>query len=142
MQRKIRALVIACLGLAGTSGIASAAGGTAYSAAQAAQGKAVFSSQCAACHGANLQGDTGPALKGSSFQQMAAAQQLTGASLLAVIAQSMPKDNPGGLKPAQYDQVTAYILQQNGYPAGSTALSPKNPQLQALALSKPPPGAH
>ena len=121
--------------------IAGAAGNDAvYSTAQANQGKEVYASQCVSCHGANLEGNIGPALKGAQFQQMAAAQQLTGASLLAVIAASMPKSDPGGLTPAEYADLTAYILQQNGYPAGAAPLSAKSPKLQALALSKAPPG--
>lgn len=123
------------------SSTALTAGKTAYTEAQAEQGKHVYSTQCASCHGANLQGNIGPALKGPQFQQMAAAQQLTGAALLAVISESMPKSNPGGLSHAEYDQVTAYILQQNGYPAGKTRLSAKDTQLQALKLSKTPSGS-
>jgi polar amino acid transport system substrate-binding protein len=141
MQRKISCFISALAGFAVISNAARAAGGGAvYSAAQASQGEAVYSTQCVSCHGATLEGNIGPALKGSQFQQMAAAQQLTGASLLAVIAASMPKSNPGGLTSAQYAQLTAYILQQNGYPAGTAPLSANDPKLQALRLSKPPPG--
>ena len=55
-----------------------------YTNAQAAQGGSVYASQCASCHGGQLEGNIGPAMKGPQFKQMVAAQQLTGASLLAV----------------------------------------------------------
>ena len=40
-----------------------------YSEAQAARGKEVFSSTCIRCHGPDLNGVTGPALKGDRFFQ-------------------------------------------------------------------------
>lgn len=67
---------------------------------------------------------------------MAAAQDLTAKSLLAVISQSMPKTNPGGLSADQYDAIVAYILQENGYPAGTTKLTGKDAGLQSLKLAK------
>ena len=35
----------------------------------------------------------------------------------------MPLTNPGSLKPAEVLQVLSYILQQNKYPAGDSALT-------------------
>ena len=109
-----------------------------YTNAQAAQGGSVYASQCASCHGEQLEGNIGPAMKGPQFMQMVAAQQLTGASLLAVISQSMPKSTPGSLTATEYASIVAYILQQNGLPAGQTPLAPNDPQLQNLSLSKLP----
>lgn len=94
-----------------------------YTADQATQGAAVYSQACAACHGAQLEGVAAPALKGSNFGEMSTAQGLTVDALLDVIANTMPQSDPGSLKPDEYAAVTAYILQQNGYPAGSAALA-------------------
>jgi len=94
-----------------------------YTADQASAGAAVYSQSCAACHGSQLEGVAAPALKGSIFGEMANAQGLTVDSLFDVIANTMPQSDPGSLKPEDYGAVTAYILQQNGYPAGSTALA-------------------
>ena len=94
-----------------------------YTADQATAGAAVYSQACAACHGAQLEGVAAPALKGSVFGEMATAQGLTADTLLDVIVNTMPQSDPGSLKPDDYNAVTAYILQQNGYPAGSTALA-------------------
>jgi mono/diheme cytochrome c family protein len=107
-----------------------------YTAAQAGAGAAVFAQQCATCHGANLEGVAGPALKGPVFRQMAAAQNLNAQSLLTVISQSMPQDNPGSLTPAQYSALAAFILQQSGYPAGAAELSATTPNLKDLNLSQ------
>ncbi len=94
-----------------------------YTADQATAGAAVYSQSCAACHGPQLEGVAAPALKGSVFGEMATAQSLTVDSLLDVIVNTMPQSDPGSLKPEDYAAVTAYILQQNGYPAGTTALA-------------------
>jgi mono/diheme cytochrome c family protein len=107
-----------------------------YTAAQASAGAAIFAQSCATCHGANLEGVAGPALKGPAFHQMAAAQALNAQSLLTVVSQSMPQDNPGSLTPEQYNAVVAYILQQNGYPAGTSELSASSPDLKNLSLTQ------
>src|SRR5258706_577935 len=94
-----------------------------YTADQATAGAAVYAQACAACHGAQLEGVAAPALKGSVFGEMATAQSLTVDALLDVITNTMPQSDPGSLKPEDYGAVTAYILQKNGYPAGTTALA-------------------
>ena len=94
-----------------------------YTAEQATRGDAVYSQSCAACHGQQLEGTAAPALKGSVFGEMAAAQSLTAQTLLDVIANTMPQSDPGSLKPEDNAAVSAYILQQNGYPAGTAALA-------------------
>ena len=94
-----------------------------YTAEQATKGAAGYSQSCAACHGQQLEGTAAPALKGSVFGEMAAAQSLTAQTLLDVIANTMPQSDPGSLKPEDNAAVSAYILQQNGYPAGTAALA-------------------
>lgn len=132
------AAIVTSLGL-GTPWALAGIGGSApalYTKAQAQQGKKLYRDSCAICHGGHLQGGAGPALTGSMFQQMAAAQDLTPKSLLGVVSQSMPKTNPGGLSADQYDDIIAYILQQNGYPAGSTKLTATESGMQSLKLAK------
>lgn len=94
-----------------------------YTDAQAQAGAAVYSQSCAECHGQQLEGVAAPALKGSAFGEMASAQGLTVDALLDVIANTMPQSDPGSLKADDYNAVTAYILQQNGYPAGNVPLA-------------------
>jgi polar amino acid transport system substrate-binding protein len=107
-----------------------------YTAAQANDGGQIFARQCAACHGSQMEGVAGPALRGTFFHQMAQAQNLNAQSLLTAVSQTMPQDNPASLPPAQYNALVAYILQQNGYPAGGTELSADNPQLKDLNLGQ------
>jgi mono/diheme cytochrome c family protein len=101
-----------------------------YTADQASAGAAIYAQSCAACHGAQLEGVAAPALKGSAFGEMATAQGLTGQALLDVVANTMPQSDPGSLKPEEYAAVTAYILQQNGYPAGAAPLAKGAPGLK------------
>ena len=94
-----------------------------YTAEQAQAGAGVYSQSCASCHGIQLEGVTGPALKGSNFGVLANAQMMTADMLLDVITGTMPESDPGALKTEEYNAVTAYILQQNGYPAGTVPLA-------------------
>jgi mono/diheme cytochrome c family protein len=94
-----------------------------YTADQASAGAALYQASCATCHGAQLDGVAAPALKGAVFGEMATAQSLTADALIDVVVNTMPQSDPGSMKPEDYNAIVAYILQQNGYPAGSTALA-------------------
>lgn len=93
-----------------------------YTADQAAQGAKLFSASCAGCHGANLEGVAAPPLAGSAF--MGNWKGKGADDLYYVISKQMPLDNPGGLKPGEYTAILAFVLQKNGYPAGTTPLDP------------------
>jgi cytochrome c len=97
-----------------------------YTAAQAASGKAVYATNCASCHGANLQGVAAPAIAGTEFLKTAASNKYTVSILNTIVTQNMPFNNPGSLKPGEYAEVMAYLLASNCYPAGKTAF-PTNP---------------
>ncbi|MGC1387710.1 MAG: PQQ-binding-like beta-propeller repeat protein [Steroidobacteraceae bacterium] len=88
-----------------------------FTSEQAAEGKALYDSKCAACHGEALKGAAAPALAGVDFAAAWGAD-----------------DAAGTLRPAEYSAILAYILQQNGYPAGSTPLRAGSPQLKHTAL--------
>jgi mono/diheme cytochrome c family protein len=90
-----------------------------YTSAQAVTGAKYFAANCASCHGAHLQGISGPALKGvGSLPGQSIAQAYSYCST------QMPQDRPGALTPAQYTAIVAYILKERGHPAGSTPLTP------------------
>jgi mono/diheme cytochrome c family protein len=128
-------LLMAGMGSVATAGPADPASSPAvYTAAQASAGAAVFAKSCAVCHGKAMQGLVGPALKGDEFRKMAAAQDLTADQLLTVVSLTMPQSDPASLTPSQYNQVVAFILQQNGYPAGNTPLAPGAAALKKLQL--------
>jgi mono/diheme cytochrome c family protein len=92
-----------------------------YTPAQAAAGAKLYATHCSACHGANLRGVNAPALIGNAFTS-----QFTGepvADMYGLMSKNMPLTAPGSLKPAEYLALTAYILQQNKFPAGSSPLT-------------------
>ncbi|MDQ2871797.1 MAG: cytochrome c [Candidatus Eremiobacteraeota bacterium] len=88
------------------SGSTASSGSVPYTAAQVATGRTLFSQQCASCHGAQLQGVSAPALRGSSF----AHANLSVSQIRTIVTQQMPLSAPGSLKPDQYAAIMAYIL--------------------------------
>ncbi|MGE0394942.1 MAG: c-type cytochrome [Vicinamibacterales bacterium] len=140
--------VVAWLAMAPT---AMAADGL-YTAAQAKRGREVYRRECAQCHRDDLNGrrtDGGPALRGNEFLKKWRGQSVT--EILRPAEELMPAHHPGkawsgpdaGPSSAQgrssgtpaspltrqtYIDVIAYILQQNGAPAGDQEL-PSDPAL-------------
>jgi len=137
MRRSLMILILAaCVPAAIVQGAgAQAAKPALYTDAQANAGAAVYAQSCAACHGSQLDGVAAPALKGPAFGDMANAQSLTADALLDVISNTMPQSDPGSLKPEEFAAVTAYILQQNGYPAGTTALTKDEAALKGAKIT-------
>jgi mono/diheme cytochrome c family protein len=109
--------------------------GGVYTAAQATAGAAIYTAQCSMCHGDKLEGVSGPPLAGSDFLAKWSGQ--TADDLRDIIATQMPLTAPGSLKPAEVMSVLAYILQQNKYPAGSTALTPAASKTVKIAKQAP-----
>lgn len=101
-----------------------------FTAEQAQAGAVVYAQACSGCHGGALEGGGAPELKGSAFNERAVAQGMTPQSLHDVVANTMPQTDPGGLKPEDYNAVVAYMLLQNGFPAGTTALAPNAPGMK------------
>lgn len=116
---KMTGAAIAGLLLSATAALAGAPPAL-YTAAQATAGTAIYSQNCAMCHGADLKGSAGPALLGQAFA--APGNNYTVGAIFSEVAEQMPAGQPGSLTQAQYEDVMAYILQKNGYPAGSAAL--------------------
>jgi len=96
-----------------------------YTAAQAERGHVVYAAQCAHCHGDNLDGiGAGPMLYSSRFLDRWREDSLR--TLYDYIARNMPLDGrpaPGNLTPAQYLDLTAFLLSSNEIPAGTTELT-------------------
>ena len=83
---------------------------------QAEIGAEKFASNCAACHGANLEGTTlGPILSGNSFVQRWGTQ--TPALLLNNIQANMPPGGNDGISDEDYINIVAHILSSNGVDA-------------------------
>ncbi|HEY4445772.1 MAG TPA: PQQ-binding-like beta-propeller repeat protein [Steroidobacteraceae bacterium] len=117
----MRVALLAVAFLAGSPAGVQAKSGGAYTVAQASRGAAVYTQYCTQCHGANLQGESGPALSGQILQQ--AYGKGTAAQLYDFISRQMPQNSPGSLSREQYLDVTAYILSRNGFPSGNAALN-------------------
>src|SRR5512132_2417244 len=118
------AVAIAAYAVVGVFSITGQAGqarqvtaGGSYSAAQANRGKTLYSDQCVACHGEMLEGVVGPPLTGDDFLTDFGGH--TVADLVQKIQGTMPQQAPGTLTRAQANDLTAYVLQFNKYPAGA-----------------------
>jgi alcohol dehydrogenase (cytochrome c) len=103
-----------------------------YTSAQADRAKAVYTANCASCHGDTLDGGQfGPTLHGDAFKAHWSTQSSD--ALLAFMFTKMPPAAPGSLKDVDYADLEAYILQANGVPAGSGELAlPRNMSLSTF----------
>jgi len=90
-----------------------------FTAEQALRGRAGYDGVCARCHGVPLTGSegNGPTLKGSAF--LAHWDHDTLGSLFTKIRDTMPRDSAGTLTDEVKLQILAYVLQENGFPAGA-----------------------
>jgi nitrate/TMAO reductase-like tetraheme cytochrome c subunit len=91
-----------------------------YTVEQAAAGAKLFEQSCAACHGATLEGGGGPALSGATWKQ-----SFGGAKLLRVWGEikGPMADYAGATFTTQQSlDILAFLLQQNGLPAGNKPL--------------------
>lgn len=68
---------------------------------------AAYAARCAACHGARLQGGSGPALVNPDMRGRSPA------SVKAQIKATMPLNAPGALSDAEYDALAGYIAALN-----------------------------
>ena len=94
-----------------------------YTTGQASAGRAAYQTSCAGCHRPDLAGaNEAPQLAGANF--VSAWRDRTTRDLLNYMTTAMPPDNPGSAGNEAYTNILAYILQANGAPAGSQALTP------------------
>lgn len=92
-----------------------------FTIAQADAGAAKYSDNCAQCHGPALEGRAGPALKGKHFANPAANFHV--GDIFTIVSQNMPATQPASLPPDDYVEIMAFLLRENGYPAGNTKLT-------------------
>jgi mono/diheme cytochrome c family protein len=105
-----------------------------YTAAQADRGKAVYAGHCARCHGDDLGGNRAYPLAGERFTDHWEAHTL--AHLFRLIRDTMP---PGAeartVGENDKRDVMAYLLQQNGFPAGSAELARGDDELASVQIT-------
>jgi mono/diheme cytochrome c family protein len=105
-----------------------------YTTAQVERGKTTFKAACLRCHGEDLSGTTAPALKGDRFQMTWGGDTVEG--LFGKIRDTMPPNFGTVVDDQAKLDVVAFILQTNGYPAGSTELLIDSPDLAASQILK------
>src|SRR6185295_9344993 len=110
-----------------------------YTAAQADRGKAVYASHCARCHGDDLGSSRAYPLAGEGFMTHWELRTLD--RLFRQIRDTMPLGEPPTVSDSDKRDALAFLLQQNGFPAGSAELSSDGDQLAAVITRKTGPGA-
>ena len=88
--------------------------------AQLAAGEQSYADNCARCHGAELEGGTGPNLTGPDRPLE---NYETAAGLFDYVSKTMPFDEPGSLSEQQYYDAIAYVIEANGSLPADTVLN-------------------
>lgn len=86
-----------------------------FTKAQVDAGEVVYDASCKTCHDMRFYRDI---LQSYNNQPVL--------WLWESVLGTMPADNPGSLMLEEYTDVIAYILSENGFPAGDTKLDPDN----------------
>ena len=102
-----------------TRGGASDSAKPGFTADQASKGEAAYYANCAMCHGAKLEGISGPALAGRD----ANLQSQSTKDVYTYTIVQMPVGNAGGLSSTVYVEIMAFLLKSNGHKAGSAKLT-------------------
>lgn len=104
-------------------------------AAQAEAGAAAYALNCAACHGANLEGTIlGPLLTGQAFLMRWGSQ--TPALLLGNIQSNMPPGGAGNMTDEDYLDIVAHMLQTNGVDSVTEAIADTSDLIIADNISR------
>jgi cytochrome c5 len=131
------ALAILCVGIVAVSTRAqttSTVWNGIYTAEQAKRGEQVFKEYCSPCHAEDLTGADGPALKGELFA--ITWEGKTVGRLFQRLRRMPPRRT--SLELEEYRDALAFILQENGYPAGERELSTDPSALEQVALAPKP----
>jgi cytochrome c len=112
-----------------------------YTRAQAERGLSVYVDHCLTCHGEDLEtarggteyGIPSPPLAGRRFLLQWDGKGVD--ELFGLIQTTMPKNSPLRLKPQQYADVVAFLLQQNGFPESEAELPADPVRLKDIRLA-------
>jgi mono/diheme cytochrome c family protein len=91
-----------------------------YTPEQAANGAKSYQKTCASCHGARLQGGSGPALLGKQFWQAYGGKKVS--TLWSAVHTQMPMSAPDSVSATNSTNIMAFLLQKNGVPSGTVPL--------------------
>lgn len=135
MRFVLATMCLAALGAAAAVSGASLGDGL-YSAEQAARGAEAYRATCSSCHALDLRGNSNsPGLRGIGFLFVWEGRSL--GELFTQMRATMPEESPGSLTESQYLDILAFLLEQNGYPAGGNELANAPGELDAVVISAP-----
>lgn len=103
-----------------------------YTTAQAERGRSVVQNHCGECHHDDLSGGEAPALAGPTFMLKWETHSVE--RLFHKIRDTMPSRESTEVSEKEKLDTVAYILQQNGFPAGATELTDAPAALASLRL--------
>jgi S-disulfanyl-L-cysteine oxidoreductase SoxD len=110
-----------------------------YTDAQAKLGQDSYAKNCSECHGQDLGGDGfAPGLKGPEF--MNNWNGLSVGELYDRIRVSMPPTNPNAVSAKEKADIVAYILKEDGFPAGDKELPATVEALKGIKFEATKPG--
>jgi mono/diheme cytochrome c family protein len=101
---------------------------------QVSGGSDAYARHCASCHGGDLEGGVGPALASETFWDRWEGDEVH--ALFQIISETMPQDDPGSLATDTYADVTAFILEINGFPTGDADLPADEDRLRELTIDR------
>ena len=136
---KIFCLAITILAVNGVSGAQSDSSiwSGVFTAQQAIRGAADYSTNCASCHSVDLRGNSNtPSLLGMSFMFIWEDRSL--GELYTKMRDEMPSDRPGSLSTQSYEDLLAYLLQSNQFPAGEKELKASAGMLDKISITSKP----
>jgi hypothetical protein len=93
-----------------------------FTSTQAADGARFYGTYCASCHGVDMRGPQAP-LVGPAFTSLGSDGGMTLGTFFDFIVRDTPAGRVAPLPRGAYVAIMAYILQRNGYPAGTVPLT-------------------
>jgi polar amino acid transport system substrate-binding protein len=103
--------------------------------AQAKRGDALYAQHCAMCHMVDMGGkEPAPELAGDNFLSKWLGHDV--GELYTRVATTMPAGNPGILKPNEYADLVALLLQANNFKGGQVEMKPDAAALKQVKIKK------
>ena len=104
-----------------------------YVSDQASKGAGLYETSCAECHGPELEGgETAPALAGPDFRWAWNGRSV--GELFESIRISMPEGRPRSMTRTEKASVLAFMLSENGFPAGAAELANETDLLETFRI--------
>ena len=106
-----------------------------FSNAQAKRGDKLYAQHCAMCHMVDMGGkEPAPELAGDSFLAKWLGHDV--GELYTRVSTTMPAGNPGILKPNEYADLVALLLQANNFKGGAVDMKPDAAALKKVVIKK------